>query len=249
LQNEKNPPRTETFRKQIDGIAGKLWNDEYAIIGPSGEFKDWRGKPDRVGADRLVFWTSACPGGPDNVGLETGSLDFRNPTGQGVTEQSPHIPLASPLGQTLAALDMSKAVIVSGKFIWAFTGASPETRAPPRPNQIVFCLGAIRRVSSIGEGAAYGLWFASVRLRKRREPETASRQGKFRHDAATRSPARERTHPSHAHVAHLLTILATQLLDHSVMRSSCDPPLDLKAKALYNQYLEAFSAPGDILRR
>jgi hypothetical protein len=45
LQNEKNPLRTETFRKQIDGIAGKLWNDEYPIIGPSGEFKAWRGKP------------------------------------------------------------------------------------------------------------------------------------------------------------------------------------------------------------
>jgi hypothetical protein len=114
-EKEFNPIRYEALKKQIDDIHAKVWNDQYAMIGPSGEFKDWRGNPgfERSGPDTLIFFMNACPGIPGRVGLKTGLFGFPS--------SSTHILLASPVGQTLASLDMNRAAIVSGKFIWDAT--------------------------------------------------------------------------------------------------------------------------------
>jgi hypothetical protein len=85
-----------------------------AFVGPSGEFTGWRGRatierPDDKGRVKVGF-TSDCrfPVTALYFGMSAGDANA--------------IPLASALGQTLASLDVSKDVIVSGAFLWAPKG-------------------------------------------------------------------------------------------------------------------------------
>jgi hypothetical protein len=110
--SERNPIKKETIQTQIDGIDLKFWNDQYALIGPSGEFKDWRGKLSfrrrgNVDRDKLLAFVDVCD---DGHSIGTGS------------EES-FILLASPMGQTLASFDVQKDAIVSGNFLWSKSGS------------------------------------------------------------------------------------------------------------------------------
>ena len=114
--DEHNPLKNEALEKQQYFAEDKLFDALYALIGPSGQFTDWRGE---IGFDRpnekgeifaALRITNACrfPMKTLYVSLVTGKGDA--------------IPLASPLGQTLAALDVSKEVIASGTFVYARKG-------------------------------------------------------------------------------------------------------------------------------
>ena len=115
--NEPNPLKKEALQKQRAAKGpNEAWDDLYALIGPDGEFKDWRGRPDLRRADdgrlELVVRIGSLKEGGVYVSLKTG----RRVYGRGGVDTS--IPPDGTLAQTLATLDVTKDVVVSGKFVW-----------------------------------------------------------------------------------------------------------------------------------
>lgn len=137
--DEQNPIRKEALQQQLAGIGDKFWDAEYAVIGAAGEFQNWRGRlsfdrrttdergmpvsGDEVGLLSAVLGACEHRGQWDGVQLATGSVDMPPAPGKrtAMTVQT-FIPLNSPLGQTLASLDVKRDSIVSGTFIWAVKG-------------------------------------------------------------------------------------------------------------------------------
>jgi hypothetical protein len=114
--NEKNPIRADALQAQRHAADDKMFDALYAFLGPSGEFQGWRARVDDLGRPNAE--------GKIKVGFETrGPCNFPLPLYfGGSTGNSNAIPLASPLGQTLAQLDVSKEVVLSGVFLWAPKG-------------------------------------------------------------------------------------------------------------------------------
>lgn len=122
IKYSNNELRNETVNAQIAQIEPKLWNDLYALIGPSGEFKDWRGGLRVVrNADpqlKGTFFVSLayC----NSRDLTSAELMTGNPSlyhGQAQIANT-FIPANSPLAQQLASIDTSREVVASGKFVW-----------------------------------------------------------------------------------------------------------------------------------
>jgi hypothetical protein len=110
---ETNPFRQDALQAQGYAAENKMFDDLYALLGPSGAFEGWRGRvgfrrPDDRG--RINVGYSGCQ-------FTKNGLYFSMSTGENNA-----IPLASPLGQAVAQLDPSKDVIISGAILLAPKG-------------------------------------------------------------------------------------------------------------------------------
>jgi hypothetical protein len=134
LEKESNPIRKEQMQKQRSGAEyqDEEWKDLFALIGPSGEFTDWRGKVglprnlDEPGRYALVFHVCSMLNPiireMIEVGLGSGKVAWPAKGAQAAGTVDTFIPESSPLGQSLAALSVDKEVTISGTFIWAAPG-------------------------------------------------------------------------------------------------------------------------------
>jgi hypothetical protein len=134
IDAERNPFRQDALNKQSLGIADRVFDDLFALIGSSGKFEGWRGtlgfsKPDNKGKmQATVSFTCPLDGYPEfknNVQyMETQLFHYVHlATGYSFTDkQETGIPYSSPLGQTVAAFDEGERVAASGTFVWAPPG-------------------------------------------------------------------------------------------------------------------------------
>lgn len=122
IKYSNNDLRNDAVNAQIGQIEGKLWNDLYALIGPSGEFKDWRGglRIVRNADPQLKGTFSVSLAYCNSRDLTSAELMTCNPSlyhGQAQIANT-FIPANSPLAQQLGSIDTSRTVIASGKFVW-----------------------------------------------------------------------------------------------------------------------------------
>ncbi len=121
----RNPLNGTNVDAQKQALFSKMFDDLYALVGPSGTFTGWRGKFVRLAVDyspnkpnKQIFVISFIPDcfGSDPYGrpLNILSLD----TYRGPLEET-HVVADSPLGQSLRQMDLSKPkYTVSGQFVW-----------------------------------------------------------------------------------------------------------------------------------
>ena len=118
-ESEMNPIKKEAIQNELNEIDPKFWKVLYALMGPSGEFKDWRGKLGFRRRNDIDGVRDFNPNRPVHPEQFTASVTVCEDRHIATGSEATFILAASPMGQTLASFDMTKDAIVSGAFIFS----------------------------------------------------------------------------------------------------------------------------------
>lgn len=121
---QRNPLNPSDFEARKKAVYPKMFEDLYALVGPSGTFTNWRGQlTARIDnshgrPSKRVFVVSFVPDCPDANPNSTPVLTLSTAEVHGAAT---HIDPDSTLGQSMRDLDFSsnRKFTVSGQFIWA----------------------------------------------------------------------------------------------------------------------------------